>query len=65
METRPYYENYLKQGSKCFVCSMEITPKEYCVINTPEGIRVIHQKCIGNVKVGGCYAQIEVIYENK
>lgn len=63
MENRPYYKNYLKQGSKCSLCGMKISPGEYCVINTPEGIRVIHRKCIGNVKVGGCYAQIEVIYE--
>lgn len=63
MESLPYYENYLKQGSKCSVCGGKITPGEYCVLNTPGGIRVVHRQCTGNIKVGGCYAQIEIVYK--
>lgn len=57
----PFYDTYLKQGSKCSHCGREIASPEYCVINTPAGVKVIHGGCLREVKVGGCQAQIEIL----
>lgn len=62
MKEYPYYNKYLKQGNKCTLCGQQITPQEYCVINSPEGVKVIHRSCMGNLKVAGCQAQVEVLY---
>ncbi len=63
MKNYPYFDKYLKQGGKCSQCCQEINPVDYCAVNTPGGIKVIHRECLRAIKVNGCYAQIEVLYE--
>lgn len=64
VEDYPYYGRYLKQGHRCTVCTDEIMLDEYCAVNTPEGVQVIHKSCLGNIRVNGCHAQIEVLYKS-
>lgn len=62
MDSLPYFNSYLKQGSCCCICSKTIAADQYCVVNTPEGIKVIHTYCLKDLPVGGCMAQIEVLW---
>jgi len=63
VKENPYYNKYLKQAGKCPLCREEIEDHEYCVINSPDGVMVIHKRCLSNVRVSGCYAQIEILYK--
>lgn len=64
-ELLPYFDTYLRQKKICPVCNQAISTEDYCVINLPQGIRVLHHSCLKEVKVGGCLAQIEIIYPKK
>jgi hypothetical protein len=62
MQEYPYYSVLEKQSGKCSVCGNEITPGEYCAVNTSQGVKVIHSVCLRALTVDGCQAQIEVLF---
>lgn len=58
----PHYKSYRKQGQKCPVCGHAIEPADYCAVNTPEGIKVIHNSCRSKLFSQGCSDKFEVLY---